>query len=57
MMNKFLVKTRIEHPQHNQDQFRFHSVALYSQIKSKVDNILTKVTGVLRINLISITLL
>jgi hypothetical protein len=42
--------SEVEHAQHNQDQFRFHRAAVYSQHKSKVGNILTKATS-LRINL------
>ena len=37
--------------QHNQDSFRFHRAAFYSQLESKVGNILAKATA-LRINLI-----
>ena len=36
--------------QHNQDQFRFRRAAFYSQLKSKVGNILAKATA-LPINL------
>jgi hypothetical protein len=38
----------VQHPQHNQDQFRFRHATFNSQLKNKVDNILTKTT-VLRI--------
>ncbi len=40
----------VEHAQHNQDQFCFRRAAFYSQLQSKVGNILTKTTA-LRINL------
>ena len=39
-----------EHAQHDQDQFCFRRAAFYSQLKSKVDNILAKTTT-LRINI------
>ena len=39
-----------EHAEHDQDQFCFRRAAFYSQLKSKVDNILAKTTA-LRINI------
>ena len=48
---KFIGKPAgVEQSQHNQDLFCFRRTPFYSQIKSKVDNILTKST-VLRINI------
>ena len=46
----FFAASGVEHAQHNQDQFRFRRAAFYSQLKSKVGNILAKATA-LRINL------
>ena len=46
----FFATSGVEHAEHNQDRFRFHRVPFYSQLNSKIDNILTKVT-VQRINL------
>ena len=47
---RFCTASGVEHTQHNQHQFRFRRAAFYSQIKSKVGNILTKTTT-LHINL------
>ena len=48
--DRFFAASGVEHAQHNQDQFRFRRAAFYSQLKSKVGNILAKATA-LRINL------
>jgi hypothetical protein len=47
---RFLADSGVEHAQHDQDQSRFRRPTFYSQLKSKVGNILAKAT-VLRINL------
>ena len=42
--HRFFSSSGVEHVQHNQDQFRFHRTGFYSQLKSKVGNILVNVT-------------
>jgi hypothetical protein len=37
----FFAASGVQHAQHNQDQFCFRRAAFYSQLKSKVGNILT----------------
>ena len=54
--NRFFAASGVEHAQHNQDQFRFRRAAFYSQLKSKVGNILAKAKA-LRITLTSTVLL
>ena len=49
--DRFCAASGVEHARHNQHQFRFRRAAFYSQLKSKVGNILAKATA-LRINLI-----
>jgi hypothetical protein len=41
----FFAASGVEQAQHNQDWFRFRSAAFYSQLKSKVVNILVKATS------------
>ena len=40
----FFAASGVEHAQHKQDHFRFRGAAFYSQLKSKVGNILAKDT-------------
>jgi hypothetical protein len=40
---RYFAVAGVEHAQHNHDQFRFCRAAFYSQLKSKISNILTKV--------------
>ena len=48
--DRFLADSGVQDTQHHRDQFHYHRAAGSSQLKSKVDNILTKV-DVLRITL------
>ena len=48
--DRFLVDSGVQHPQSTSVQFHYHRVVFSSQIKSKIDNILTKVVA-LRITL------
>ena len=48
--DRFGAASGVEHAQHNVDQLRFRRAAFYSQLKSKVGNILAEATA-LRINL------
>jgi hypothetical protein len=48
--HRYFAAAGVDHAQHNQNQFRFRRAAFYSQLKSKVGNILAKVI-VLYINL------
>ena len=47
MSNRLFAASGVEHGawQHHQEQFRFRRVAFYSQLKSKVGNILAKATA------------
>jgi len=47
---RFLTVSGVHLAQTNHDMFRFHYTVFYSQLKSKVDNILAKAAA-LRINL------
>ena len=49
--DRFFTDSGVDHAQHNQDQFPFHHTAFYSNLKSKVDNILAK-ASVLCTNLV-----
>ncbi len=42
--DSFFAASRVQHAQHNKDQFRFRLDAFYSQLKSKVGNILNPPT-------------
>jgi hypothetical protein len=46
----FFAASGVEHAKQNQDQFRYRRAAFYSQLKSKVGNVLAKATAQ-RINL------
>ena len=45
--DRYSAASEVEHAQHrgNQDQFSFRRVAFYSQLESKVGNILAKVSA------------
>ena len=43
--DRYTAASGVDHAQHNQDQFNFRHSTFYSQLESKVGNILSKVSA------------